>query len=1175
MVSSKIFGLFFILILLATSISGLDSVSSVSENLNSIIFIEDTEDNETLTYEISGTYEIDEFDIDIKTKKNKVKIKNSKDSTYISEISFKNGKTKMKGSDIITIKNAKMKNATIILRKYYDVDLELLYSSDYITFVKANETYEQNSTHLWFSTTHFSSWTTSMPPIYLFTDVYDSSGDRRIEIHLEDYSSITGTDISNMCWRDEYASSSICRSIILDYPHTIKTDDISYYGDDLYTIYKASHYQYAIELDSSIGENDMTVEDNYGGDRFSIYDSTGDTLIDDSGSVSFYIDEFYNPVVHTNGVTVGTSSGSYAYLKLIPDFNDLRHLDFYDAYPLTKNIYFKWKLSTDGSYTTTSTSSASHNTVQGKSIGPLTDCSTYDYYALFYYYDPTDGNGGAYTTINSAVAHFDSFCDTPVPSVSVSTPTSVTDTTATLNAISDFDGYSSTIYGMICISDGVYGYECTTPETITDATTFDVATSTMGATVHPMDAGSQYNVLAYICSDSSCASVLDTSDVYSFYTTGGASGEGFIVDNVVAFFPMSSSCTENTEGTDGTAGNGPNWVSTTEGCNFVATNSEYVDVTSSFNQNLYDSAFYFSVWANVDSISSETNLAILGASIGGSSVYTTTMFQASDDSWVLQSVNNAGGTSASKTSASSVTANVWTHFAGNINGDGEITEFYVNNVDKGGSSTNSAGLDDIVKSAIGALPWAGSNYVNYLNGQVLGVLYGTGSLSVSDVENIYDEGRSSDLQETGTEAPTINTDLVDNINYSSATLNGFVSSAGDYSSFLGKYRYKLNTTATWTESSCSYNITNTTLSPYSAYSCNISSLNDNEVYDTQFYLQLYAGESTSFLYSQIRNFTTLERQLPVFDISSVTPLSTSAQYTGWIYTKGDYDSFYTYYRTFNGSVWSEDFCRLNTSTLGSFSTCYDYTLTQLSNYNVTLFLEIGNQSYTNNTLNFTTIASFPTVQIFNIFDIEDVVATIDGRIDDYNVYTNITVYYNLLNNKTNVTTENLCTATKINTVDDLITEYVFDYCDLTSLTESTNYTLYQYISYDGSAYLNSDIGYFATIGEEDVFRTSGTFELLPNWNVEINDVYLFSIIVLVGIAIIGLSFGFVVERATGQLYDNTNKFLIYIVLCLQVVAIIFLYLNSIIPTWQLLVSMVGLAIISIFYMLNGGVNSYG
>jgi len=216
----------------------------------------------------------------------------------------------------------------------------------------------------------------------------------------------------------------------------------------------------------------------------------------------------------------------------------------------------------------------------------------------------------------------------------------------------------------------------------------------------------------------------------------------FAIDNIVAFFPMTTNCIENTEGTDGTAGGTPNFVSSTEGCNFIPASSEYIDTTLSFNQNLYDSAFYFSVWANVDAITSATNLAILGASIGSSVVYTTTMFQASDDSWVLQSVNNADGTSSSKTSASSVTANVWTHFAGNINGDGEITEFYVNNVDKGGSSVNSAGLDDIVKSAIGALPWTGTSYVNYFDGKIMGVIYGTGDLTVSDVSTLYNGGRT-------------------------------------------------------------------------------------------------------------------------------------------------------------------------------------------------------------------------------------------------------------------------------------------------------------------------------------------------------------------------------------------------------------------------------------------------
>jgi hypothetical protein len=410
----------------------------------------------------------DRPDIYIKERNNTLSMKYVKEPEKISKIEFKQNNNF--GSDILTVHDAEFYNATVVLKKYYEDELRLLYSKDGINFGNYAGDYFQNTTHIWFYPEHFSSFTSSMPDIFIFGD----SAISQLNVDLNDFATIEATHRSYMTHIiiDGSSSGNTGYNYVTDSVFCRTVEDST--NDDVYEVcaYEDNSYDFFTNL---VYASDFT--DDSSGIRFTLLDSLENVEDTISNIYIEYKTNFEQP--EPEALSVITYGETTATLRGRVYFNDVGNIHTYYSkdslydYDNPRTAQFCWREGTSGYYTCDTATSISSDSIFTKSLTSLTPGTLHQYYINFFYYDPTIDS---YAFDSSTVVSFTTDSDEPMPTVTTLTASdtiSSTGTTATIRGIADFDDYSSAIDGYICYRVKDSGdYDCGSAQTISEDTIF-------------------------------------------------------------------------------------------------------------------------------------------------------------------------------------------------------------------------------------------------------------------------------------------------------------------------------------------------------------------------------------------------------------------------------------------------------------------------------------------------------------------------------------------------------------------------------------------------------------------------------------------------------------------------------------------------------------------------------
>jgi len=1075
----------------------------------------------------------DVYNIDLSDGTNFVKLKSLKNLSSINKIEIKKNDKYHAGSDILTINEPNIENSFVILEKYPDAigkDVLLLHAEDDINFEISNIFYEQNDTHIWFNTTDYSSWSSS----YSFTffpevgDVFAISmndiisgetSNTNVKDNVYDectstFNEINGYVTGTGTYSDfETATTDSCFEIADIYFER----DSSFYGDnDLY---------YSIVPVSGYATSDEIL-----GSAIELYESS--SYIGDFGGYVDYDPDYEQPIPQRVSVSSITYSGATLTGKV--DFNDLNHFDYqyyYDAdgdksFSSRGELKARFEYSTDSGlagYSYTSWQSVTHNTNFNAVLSTLSDDTTYYYRVVFDAIDPTTKSSAYY---ESTIGSFTTLSGDP--SVSALAPNPIADTTATLRGVTTFNSYSGSIYGVIGISDtSGSGYDIPStpfPE-VFDGTTFT-------RDVTGLDACTDYYVRTYIYSDSSGSSSLGFSDEYNFKTSGCTGGEGNIIFEDT--FDRSNSGTIGNEWAESELGTGYCEILSNELHCYSLDTSNYGRIERSLSYSGTTVSNLIFEWDyEVDNTNAETVFRLYTGSniIVYFSIYQNYL-KYYDGSW-----NNLVSASTST-----------------------LYNIKIKNINLA-LNTYTISIDDTDYDNI---PFYQADTGN--PDKVL-----IGNLYTSTSQNSYwDYFRYCDTEcIESSEPPTVLSDSVDteDITYNSAILSGIISNMGDYDGFPVFFRYKMNSTSTWTEDVCEDYATAT-----GYYYCELTDLDDDTLYDWQFYAIV---EDTEYIYSAIRQFTTATITPPT--ISTDTPINislSSATLRATISDFGDFDSLNGYfrYRETEG-IWSDNLNYLNYTTTGQIQ----YLLTGLdtdTEYEFAFFAEgnfKGVNIYSGGSRLFNTTNYIPpqgTILTPSDFDITESSISVSGIIDTLGSFDSVIFFYRYALNGTDIYSENLCefNATSIGYLQD---------CDISGLTNATAYEIVMFAEFyvdESNTIIAVDSSIITTDATPSESIEAGEYELFEGFTIYINDPYLFSLMLIQGIILICLSFSIVLGLK--QENEGINRFFLYFILAMSIASIIYLYILSLIPIWQLIVTIFGIIGIGLYGILSasrGGV----
>src|SRR6056297_3117561 len=416
-------------------------------------------------------------------------------------------------SKILDVENANMTKATVVLEKTSQSigKYNILHSIDGINYKEVDIPYEHNYTHIWFNVTHFSSWTTSLDsPYILYETVYQT-------IDLEDYANIDSTDYIGLAYKEcetlnfiynDGGTDSVTVLDCFDYP----AYDITINSDNTINF---------IAYDNTAGITDSVFS-------FRVYNADDSLDIEDNTEMEIQIPT--EPDIYTyTAEDVDTNSAKLRGQVTLNDYEDVR-------------VYFQYREKgtstwSESTYVTLSGSYTFSEVIEG-----LDSDTTYEYRSKWENLDFSSyySTAGIVEFTTSAGAS---------PTIANVNPTSITETSATLRGIADFDGYSGNLYGALGYStesDGTYDLPDTPYQQISDTEIFT-------RDISGLSAGTGYYYKAFLFDADTGGTALDFSETDYFETdsSGGASSGDLSVSHYWNFDESSGNLIDQVGSVDG------------------------------------------------------------------------------------------------------------------------------------------------------------------------------------------------------------------------------------------------------------------------------------------------------------------------------------------------------------------------------------------------------------------------------------------------------------------------------------------------------------------------------------------------------------------------------------------------------------------------------------------------
>jgi len=831
------------------------------------------------------------IDTKIESAKSKIELQNVRVERDIPEVKIQDGKSRLKGSDIITINDIELDLGIITLEKYYiGSNVSLLYSKDGIDYELSDINFMQNSTHLWFNTTHFSSFTTTMPDIKVWTDGHYAN----LAIDLADFATITsghtsfvthiitdGTSSGNTGYDD----SVFCR-IIND--GTNDVGEICALEGNIFQFY------------STITSGNFL--DSTSGARFSILDAFDNVDASSNQLDIIYQKSFEDPDVNRFDVD-NIVSGSVR-LRGRVYFNDVAYISPYyendgvwgfDSTGNHLDAQFYYRKQGTSIWNVEDFGIINSGTIFSKTVTGLDDDSTYEYYVRFYYFNPED-NFEVFK--DSTTGTFETYTEpVPTPSVQTLSPSSITDTTATLRGVADFDGYTGTVTGLLCYREtGVGEFACDAGQTISDGTTFT-------RELTGLTADTEYEYVASITWDSES----DTGSVVSF-TTNAEAGETGLLADLVSYYKLdenTGTTAEDSHGSNDGTITSATWTTgkINSGLDFgTEAQLRYVDIgTTSKDIGNHLDTLGISFW--MSSTYTGSNRAQIMGNINDANTGLIIQVYLMDSELIIYSRDDGGDRLQYNFDVSSFLDGDFHHFVINYKWASNEIELYINNEEQTGNAhhTESPTLttDFDYNLVIGAQNNRGT-IQNSFDGKLDEIAIRETNWLEDEISELWNNGNGLSYDNFDAEpTPTTETLTVTNKASTWAVLSQ-IPSFNDYTESVDLFYQIIKsddaigdpTTWDWDVIPSDYTGFGTgfTASDNTLHQINMTNLE----YDTKYYVQGAVSWDDGTFYSEYQTFTTDTPVLPEVETIGAIVGSTDSVLRGRVLSLGDFTTVDAY-----------------------------------------------------------------------------------------------------------------------------------------------------------------------------------------------------------------------------------------------------------------------------------------
>lgn len=966
----------------------------------------------------------------------------------------------------VSIKGINIYKATIYLAKNKNGTVnKILHSDNGFNFSTYYTDISQNNSMVWFNVTHFSSWTSAIDDIYMFHDIVDSGGTDKegILIDISDYASIDSGDCFSFTYLDKYNNTTFSKSSCSGFNDFITySDDISCYGEPVLSGYVEDLNLFLIPSEYC----DEYYIDTYSGNRFSIWDSSGNTEKATSNQVDIIIKNFNPPDVTALNPSSITTTGFTA--KCNTQFNDLNNLGFYTYTPTFDNRFYVYYRKVGAqSYTTTSAYyNVYDSTTKEIPIAGLDSDTNYEYRCYFQYYDISKENNNVNgEKISDLVSVKTLAVDTPTPYVG--TVNAITgDSQFQPRAIVGYDGYTGGDLGLYFVySDDNFATSTRYPSSGYLVPTDEVLYTGVAETGLTND--QEYKYYASIVWDSGTETA--TGDTLTFTPSAPSSGGNYF-SNIIAYYKLEETdfnYADEVNNLDLTNGVKPTQATgiINYGQDFDSSNSEYIEYSNSiFNVNYWALSF----WINPASSPSSYN-RILGT-------YNTKGFAINRNSDGTIGIGQYNSDGHDYITTSSIPNNQFTHIFVWYDGD---LHACINGVsDYSETSEGTSGVAEYPSVTpyftIGTEPIHSAG--QFFDGVIDEVYYSSDGNSISDCSEasiLYNSGSGlsySEILNYGNNKidynsiQTLDASLID---YDFAGMSGIATFNASINTATGSFNYRPYGSTTWINATPPYgSITNET-----TYTEGYHNLKPNTLYEYQAFMFINGSSSLGY-FGNLVNFTTLESPKPDISTNKAFNITNESSVIGCditdLYAYDDINIYFKYRKYSEGSYTQTSYTNYNTTqTINKFidslepeTLYYYYCLGDYTAYH--------NETVSGEVKSFSTIETGGVqTSLNNIYDIRRTTARFNGSLNSLGYYTNASIYFAYNSSNESYTTD------KIYYTEDNIDFTV----DVENLTQNTSYDVYLIAEYGVGRNTTTEKINFKTLSTTDFIAPS--IDILP------------------------------------------------------------------------------------------------
>ena len=349
-------------------------------------------------------------------------------------------------TEVARVDNITLDYATVTLAKTYDTYIShILHSEDGVNFEKTNMTFEQNKTHIWFNTSHFSSFTGSIPNFELII------GDVAEQFDINDYATIDTGHYVKLFLESDGSTTSISNKDISGF---VEYRVENAFGDPSFEVVLTADHEVQLSAPAGI----PFYAEPYDDDITACIYTAGDSL-EDCDTFNVYVRDFDLPSC-PSAVSETDITKTSATLRGRIYFNDftgtvegkLGYREFGSSDPFNYNSY----------------SAISDGVIFTRPISGLTSDTTYESLTSYRY----TYESSTYTQVCDVTGLFATLADID-PFVTTLSASDVGETSATLRGLPDKGDFTGTVQGRFYykkVSDSTW--TSTTLQTITDDTTY-------------------------------------------------------------------------------------------------------------------------------------------------------------------------------------------------------------------------------------------------------------------------------------------------------------------------------------------------------------------------------------------------------------------------------------------------------------------------------------------------------------------------------------------------------------------------------------------------------------------------------------------------------------------------------------------------------------------------------